>query len=124
MSCKYHDWVIVGEDEKSIGERCKLCGQNESYRKSDGRIDNVRYLKNHVRDFVQPEYKSLYIEIWGEKAYENSMKRRRDKEAEEGAIERGIKEGMENVKDSLKHWSHLESRGFTRQEILKAIDLI
>ena len=52
----HHDYERIGENEEAIVEVCKEC-KNKLITKKDkqGRIDNEKYLKEHVRDFAQPE---------------------------------------------------------------------
>lgn len=55
--CKYglpHDLSIVHENKGYKWEICKTCNTKYKWRKGHkGRIDNVLYLKAHVRNFAQ-----------------------------------------------------------------------
>lgn len=64
---KYHDLTCVHEDRKAKVEMCIYCGHREIFRKVDGKTDNVRYLKMHVRNFAQPygATRKVFGEIWG-----------------------------------------------------------
>ena len=50
-------------------EVCVKCSKKVIYRKSKGRIDNKLYLRNHIRDTVQPFGKTakIFEEIYGRK---------------------------------------------------------
>ena len=48
-----HDLVIKHESERVKWERCTLCGKKFRWNKRNKRIDNVEYLKAHVRNFAQ-----------------------------------------------------------------------
>lgn len=54
--CRYglpHDLMIIGENNVVKVEKCKLCRQTFRWKKTNGRIDNVGYLKAHARNFAQ-----------------------------------------------------------------------
>lgn len=67
-SQKYCDFTIIGEDDGHQREMCVFCKRQVSYRKVDGRVQNKRYLFDHIRDFCQASgaTKSVYYEIYGE----------------------------------------------------------
>lgn len=74
--CAFKD---VFEDTGGKVERCIFCGRRVFYRKRGGSIDNLAYLKAHVRDFCQPAgpTKKVYEEIYGKaslKSYEELRK--------------------------------------------------
>lgn len=54
MKCDYHDFIIIFEDSTVMSQVCKLCGEKKRYRKINDKINNVEYLKDHIRDFAQP----------------------------------------------------------------------
>ncbi len=56
--CKWsnvpHDFQPVGETSIIKVERCTICNLKESWKKGfKQRIDNVNYLKAHIRNFAQ-----------------------------------------------------------------------
>lgn len=57
-NCKfgtYHEMAIVHETPKFKVERCTICNKRFKWNKwNRGRVDNVEYLKAHVRAFAQP----------------------------------------------------------------------
>lgn len=54
MKCEYHDFTTTFEDSTVVAQVCKICGEKKGYKKIEGKIDNVAYLKDHARDFAQP----------------------------------------------------------------------
>lgn len=48
----YHDYQVVGEDERAVVEVCKEC-KNKLVTKKNIK-DRGEYLKEHVRDSCQP----------------------------------------------------------------------
>jgi len=66
-----HDFVMIKYDAEIAIEICKECKKKVFYRKGrfDGRIDNVKYLKDHRRDFVQ-KGTPLWEKYWGHKYYQ------------------------------------------------------
>ena len=61
----FHDYEVIREGEKGIREICRRCGKILITRKGHkGSIDNVRYLEEHRRDFLQPTNK-LFEKEWG-----------------------------------------------------------
>lgn len=62
--CKFE---ITYDDGTTIGECCDFCGKRIHYNIVDGRIDNVRYLADHIRNFLQPtgRTRNLFYEIYG-----------------------------------------------------------
>ena len=57
LGCRFgqpHDFETIIENNKFKIERCNICGQRRKWNKGyKGRIDNVNYLKDHVRVFAQ-----------------------------------------------------------------------
>lgn len=60
-SCKYHNFTSIHSDKNVQVERCKQCGYQKKYNKVEGRVNNVEYLKDHVRDFAQPTGPTAHI---------------------------------------------------------------
>lgn len=79
--CDFHPFA---EDESCQAERCHFCGKTALYRKIDGKIDNVKYLRDHVRNFVQPFGAShgLFLHIYGSegiKRYKDAVSKKKTK---------------------------------------------
>jgi len=57
LGCKYgapHDLAIIFENTRLKVEQCGICSCKYRWNKrSKGRVDNVAYLKAHVRNFAQ-----------------------------------------------------------------------
>jgi len=57
LGCRFgqpHDFEAIKENAQFKVERCNICGQRRKWNKGyKGRIDNVNYLKDHVRSFAQ-----------------------------------------------------------------------
>lgn len=52
---KYCAFIAHYEDERATCETCQFCGTKRVYKKTlAGRMDNPRYLRDHIRDFCQP----------------------------------------------------------------------
>jgi hypothetical protein len=121
--CRYHDFRQVLDNPEATVEVCRRCGCKEIYRKVGGRIDNKKYLKDHLRDFVQPDGPSakIYEEIYGEAARKKSLDVRRMQEQKKASASASIEEGLESVRDSLRFWKAAAGKGFTDKEILSAI---
>jgi len=67
--CRYglpHDTMILGEDASVKVERCKLCRKVFRWKKFNGRVNNVEYLKVHARNFAQHDgrTKQLYMKLY------------------------------------------------------------
>lgn len=67
MSC-LHDYVVVNKNDDGQVERCKLC-RKRLVTKVDkyGRMDNKKYLEEHIRDFCQPKGRTakIYEQVYG-----------------------------------------------------------
>ncbi len=62
-----HDMKIIHETPVAKWEVCQRCNMKRRYNKGyKGRVDNVQYLKDHVRSFAQKNgptrrvYKKVY----------------------------------------------------------------
>ena len=122
-SCRYHDFIQRIDAPDAIVEDCKICGERVCYWKRDGRIDNTKYLRDHIRDFCQPEGPTsrIYAEIYGEGARKRSLAIRRMKADAGRKKEEQFEEGLASTKEALRYWSKASGKGFTDKEILKAI---
>lgn len=69
MMCKKNKWCSFEsvEDSTHKVERCIYCGRKVIYRYVNKRVNNVKYLKDHVRDFCQPYGPTgkIYMQIYG-----------------------------------------------------------
>ena len=45
--------VVLSNDEVQV-ERCRNCGKKIIYNKINGKVDSAKYLRDHIRDTVQP----------------------------------------------------------------------
>ena len=64
-----HDLFPLGENKKEKAEECKICRKEFKYPKdSTGRVDNEKYFKDHIRNFVQPygDNQDLYRALYGD----------------------------------------------------------
>ena len=49
-----HNLVKLGENPQQLWERCNICGKTFHWNKGyKGRMDNIEYLKAHVRQLAQ-----------------------------------------------------------------------
>lgn len=71
LGCRYrdipHDFVVLFENPQKKIERCKLCNKTKRYNKGyKQRSDNIRYLKDHLRNFAQPwgTTRRVYLKIY------------------------------------------------------------
>jgi hypothetical protein len=63
-----HDYKVLVDNAEVKKERCKICRKIVTFTKErwTGRIDNNRYLKEHIRNFAQPwgrtgnQYRRIY----------------------------------------------------------------
>lgn len=77
--------VILSNAEAQV-EVCQFCGKKVVYHKEPGtgRIDNAKYLRDHIRDTVQPfgRTRRLFLEIYGEsptREFADSLRGRKSK---------------------------------------------
>lgn len=68
--CKKNRWcdfTATHEDAGGKVEVCIFCGRKVVYRKVNGRTDNIKYLKMHIRNFAQPRgaTRKVFEEIYG-----------------------------------------------------------
>jgi len=120
---KYHAFEQSYDLPSEIIEFCNLCGLRMSYRKVNGMIDNVKYLKDHVRDFCQPigPTAKVYAEVYGHEALSRSLEERRKFGEKQVAEDRLFSDGLEETKEALRFWKRASARGFTETEIKKMI---
>ena len=110
-SQKYCDFETEKENESFCRQRCRFCGRFVDYNIIDGRIDNAKYLRDHVRDFCQRTgpTQQVFFELYG------VPEKQKAQQSKTEALEQGFQE----TKDALKTWKHLESKGFTTREIVR-----
>ena len=58
LGCRHrgipHDMMYVAENPQVKWERCKICGKVFKWKKGNkGRVENLKYLKAHLRNFCQ-----------------------------------------------------------------------
>ena len=58
LGCRYrgipHDFKLLHENPQVKWEVCQICGKKKRWNKGyKGRVQNVEYLKDHVRNFAQ-----------------------------------------------------------------------
>jgi hypothetical protein len=57
LGCRFgqpHDFTQIKDAPSFVVERCQICGVRRKWNKGyKSRVDNVRYLKDHVRTYAQ-----------------------------------------------------------------------
>ena len=88
-------------DDASVRkERCRFCHKLVSYKKIEGgRIDNAKYLRDHIRDFCQPHGATarIYEQIYGKASV-----RRHDSLVSMHAKKNDLHETFDEARDILK----------------------
>jgi hypothetical protein len=70
FGCRFgqpHDFVTLAEKLTYKIEKCRICGQRKRWNMGyKGRINNVEYLKAHVRNYAQPNgsTKRVYMKLY------------------------------------------------------------
>lgn len=118
----YCDFKVVVDNCEAQVEVCKRCGRKVIYNKVGGRIDNTKYLQDHIRDFCQPfgATAHVYAHVYG---YKKVAERRKALElrAATKTREQEIAEGVGEVRDALRTWKRMESQGKTDREIIEQL---
>lgn len=101
---KYCDYETVLKNEEAVKEVCRFCADMKIYKKKDGKIDNQKYLTDHIRDFAQPfgNTRDIFLEVYGAKAayeFEKDAKakeraKRRQEEYESDDYKREIRKEL------------------------------
>ena len=79
----FHDYGNVrGENDNILVENCIYCGHIISFRKVNGKIDNLRYGETHILYFMQATH-PLYKLFHGEHRYIAPQAERKRKAIEE-----------------------------------------
>lgn len=96
-SALYCDFAVNLDSETVQIETCKFCHRSVRYNKKGGKVDNARYLRDHVRDFCQRTGPTalVYEEIYGRQHVkdrdqaikEHEERQKRIKDYEHGAAE-------------------------------------
>jgi hypothetical protein len=63
-----HKFEVYAEDERVIAEQCNRCGMKKTYNKAEkGRVETKEYVKDHIRDFAQPNGRTgkLFEQLYG-----------------------------------------------------------
>ena len=75
---KYCDFVVTISNDEVQVEVCQFCGKKVGYwkEKGTGRIDNAKYLRDHVRHFCQPfgPTRKIFEEIYGRNVSDEFIK--------------------------------------------------
>jgi len=68
LYCKFD---ITFESDETHIETCVFCGKRLVYPKINGIVNNVKYKKDHKRDFIQAdEEPELFIKLYGQKHFD------------------------------------------------------
>ena len=79
---RYCDFKPIVDNSEAQVEICVQCSKKVIYRKDEtGRIDNAKYLRDHIRDTVQPfgRTRKIFLEIYGDKPIQQLRERMRGK---------------------------------------------
>lgn len=55
-----HDYVIKNQYENAVQEVCLKCGKSIYFKECAGRINNLEYIKHHMKQILLPQH-SLFI---------------------------------------------------------------
>lgn len=82
-SAIYCKFIVTYESNTVHCEVCEFCGKKLEYRKVEGRMDNRKYLRDHVRDFLQKkDNPELFRRMYGDKvtdSHDKAMARIKEK---------------------------------------------
>ena len=92
MKCKYCDFLQILDNHEVVVEICKECGRKIIYNKRDGRIDNAKYLKDHIRQFAQPfgRTRKVFEELYGKVGVKIAMEYLRKKQSKKTTIGKNL----------------------------------
>ena len=99
------------DNKEAQVEVCEFCGKKLIYNKekTTGRVDNSQYLRDHIRDTVQPygATHGLYMEIYGREQLQKLKEfyKRKEKCATQEDI-------RNEARDTMKTLLKLESKGY------------
>lgn len=115
-SKKWHDYRIVAETSSGQRERCNFCGHEVCYPKKG--LNNVKYLKDHARDFFQHVGRTAdeFIRVYGEKKAKENQKLidQKNNKVDWDLIKY-------ETKEYLRYWEKKSHAGFTDKEIISQI---
>ena len=57
-----HRYELSRQSPEIVEEVCKICGKRVYYRIVDGRIDNLKYLRDHIRQALPRHHRLYYHE--------------------------------------------------------------
>ena len=63
-----HRYVIVDQHETCVTEACSLCGKRVYFKIYNGVINNLEYIKHHMRQVLVPQH-NLFIHEFPESKY-------------------------------------------------------
>lgn len=49
-----HQYQIITQDSNAVVEMCKLCKDMQVFKIVNGKVDNINYLKYHLRNALPP----------------------------------------------------------------------
>lgn len=77
---KYCGFEIDRNDENVRIDRCRFCGKKVIYLRKNGKMDDKKYTRDHVRDICQPfgSTRRVYFEVYGEKNLKGYQQQIRD----------------------------------------------
>lgn len=70
FGCRFsqpHDMVILKDSKAAMMEKCRICQKRFKWVKGyKGRLDNVEYLKAHLRAYAQPNgpTKRIFMKLY------------------------------------------------------------
>lgn len=100
---KYCDFKVLLVNDEVQKEVCRFCNRIVLYRKVDGRVDNTRYMRDHVRAFAQPGTK-IFNEVASaeDKAKFEQIKRQREgSEKKQADLSHEFKQMMKGGKRTI-----------------------
>lgn len=78
---KFCDFRVVLSNDEVQKEVCRFCNKRLMFNVIDGKIDNERYKRAHIRAFVQPigQQAEIYEMIYGSQAFKEIDARIKEK---------------------------------------------
>lgn len=99
--------MVTGDHADAHVEDCQNCGKRVIYNKDKvtGRIDNEKYLRDHLRDFLQPrgETRDLYALIYG--ADRIQAREKQEKEMNNRTTSQEIRDEAQDMLQTMKRKS-------------------
>ena len=96
----------------ALVEICKFCGKKVVYNRKNGKIDDKKYLRDHLRDTVQPYGRThkLFIQIYGTEPL---------KEVENWGEKRKMKEKLKRNREEVQEKRKFIYKGRTPPSLIK-----